>query len=319
MKEIIRILNKAKRILILSHLRPDGDSISSQKALYLVLKNMGKEVKITARDNVPELYQFLDKDNVFSTDFSEDYHPDTVVYLDSAHRDRVGRDLIGKLSRQINNAVTVNIDHHVSNENYADYNYVDPDMSSTCEILYTMFNKMNAAIDPDTATAILTGIVTDTGYFKYKSVTSSTLKTAASLMDSGADLYSVSEKIYMNRPLAKVQLESRVLERIEMMEDRAVSFIYNKDFTELGAKSEYTDGIVNQMLYIRGITLSVLIIEHGKDVRISFRSKGDKYNVNNIAALIDGGGHPNASGAYMDNTDAVKAGTIVKEIIGKLE
>ena len=210
----------------------------------------------------------------------------------------------------------MNIDHHVSNKRFADYNYVDVNASSTSELIVKLLEAMNCRITSESATALLCGVITDTGYFKFSNVNAGTLALASALMDTGADLYSISRNVYMERPIEKMHLLSRVLARADITENIAISYIREDDFKELKAKSEYTDGLVNELLYIKNVAGSVLCIEDSGGVRISFRSK-DSIDMNQFAHNFGGGGHVNAAGAFV--SESVEDVIIrIKELIKEL-
>lgn len=308
MNEIASLISRKTNILILSHKRPDGDSICSQAALYLALKKAGMSPYILNQDNVPEMFQFLQADAYFMTEIAS-FIPELIIYLDSANRSRIGEKAASCLEQLPSGIECINIDHHASNDYFCTYNYVHENASSTCEIIFNLLKAMHIEIDQQMATLLLTGIITDTGFFKFGNVGPETLVLASQLLERGADMKLIAREVYMNRPIEKMHLISAVIERMTVIGDTAFSYINANDFKKTGSKNEYTDGIVNQMLYIRGIEAAVLVIEDNGSVRISFRSKGSKYDMNSIASRFGGGGHINAAGAYMRNIsieDAVK-------------
>lgn len=308
MNEIATIINDNRNILILSHKRPDGDSICSQAALFMVLNQNGFNPYIINQDAVPEMFHFIGIDRYINSHMNG-FKADLAIFLDSANRERVGDDVISQLDNLSQTVQCINIDHHTSNDHFCNCNLVRENASSTCEIIYSLIKQMGFNIDKEIATALLTGMITDTGFFKFGNVGPPTLMLAAELLDKGADMKRIAREIYMNRPIEKMHLISTVIERMEVVDDKAYSFITENDFSRTGARSEYTDGIVNQILYIKGIEASVLIIEDDGNVRVSFRSKGSKYDMNKIASKFGGGGHVNAAGAYIKNIsikDAVK-------------
>ncbi len=299
MKKIIQKIKNSKNILIVAHRRPDGDSIGSQLSLYLILKQLNKNVKILNTDPVPEMFRFLKSYINIKRTLNKSFEPDIIIFLDSASKTRVGEKILNKM-KSFNNNTIINIDHHISNKKYGHLNYVRSDASSTAEIIFKLAKQMKIKIDKSIAEALLTGIITDTGFFKFDTVNYKTLNIASELVKYGADIHFIAMEVYMNRPIPKVRLISFVFSRMKIINDKVYSYITNNDFKKTGALSEYTDGIVNELLYLKGINAAVLIIEDGKNVRISFRSKG-KYNMNELASHFGGGGHINASGAYVDN------------------
>lgn len=296
MKKINELINNADRILIISHKRPDGDSIGSQAGLAAALHDAGKQVSVYNADPVPEMFRFLKASSYIENEFKEAEY-DLVIFLDCADIDRPGK-IMKEIGSLIDDTVTVNIDHHVSNTGFAAYNHVETEASSTSEIVYRLLKMLGYSISEDSATALLCGLITDTGFFKFNNVNHNTLSMASDIMSMGGDLFSISMHAYMERPIEKMHLLSRVFDRIKINNNIALSYIKETDFTELDAKSEYTDGLVNEILYIRNITGSILCIEDGPGVRISFRSK-DGIDMNELASHYGGGGHINAAGAYV--------------------
>lgn len=317
MNDIASLISRKNSILIVSHKRPDGDSICSQAALYLALKKSGISTYILNQDKVPEIFQFLQTESYFMTELAS-FNPELIIYLDSANSNRIGEKAAGCLERLPQGIECINIDHHASNEYFCSFNYVDKNASSTCQIIYMLIKAMDVEIDEHMATLLLTGIITDTGFFKFGNVGPETLNLASELLEKGADMKLIAREVYMNRPSEKMHLISAVIERMTVIEDIAFSYITENDFEQTGAKSEYTDGIVNQILYIRGIEAAVLIIEDNGNVRISFRSKGSKYDMNSIASRFGGGGHINAAGAYINNISIEDAVKSIKRVLASL-
>ncbi len=313
MKKTIKTINDSNNVLVIGHKRPDGDSIGSCIAMYYTLKEKGKNVSILNDDPVPESFEFINTGNIVKNDCNG-FIPDLIIYLDSATEERVG-DNVSKIVDGFGNVYCINIDHHPNNPKYCDLNYIDSKASSTCEMLYGIFNAMNVKIDSDIAEALLTGIVTDTGFFKFDNVSPETMKIASILMEKGADLNKIAHEIAMNRPVEEIHLTTRVYERMTFIENKVYSYIKNSDFIDIGAKSEYTDGIVNQLLYQRKIDVAVLIIEDGDNVRMSFRGKGSKYDLNALAGTFGGGGHINASGAFIKNGILIDTIEIIEKLL----
>ncbi len=299
MKKIVDTIKRSKRILIVSHKRPDGDSIGSQIGLLLGLKRLKKNVYCVNEDPVPEIFQFLNGQQFISTPPSTTKKFDLLITLDISNIERVGEKtekFINEIIKKNENIILINIDHHDSNENFGTYNYIEKYTSSTAEIVLKLFKKLNLKLNRDISNALYTGIITDTGNFKFKNTNSDTFKFAAQLFENGAEIQKISKEVFMSRPISKVKLISRVIDRMKFIEDKVYSYIKFKDFEELKAKLEYTDGIVNELLYLKNVNFATLLIEEEKLVRISFRSKVEKYNANIFARRFEGGGHYYAAG-----------------------
>ena len=316
MKKAVRKILESEKILILSHRRPDGDSIGSQLGLAAALKMLKKSVSCINQDEVPEVFGFLKNKNIIKTKIKMPSDIDLIICLDISGFDRLG-DRLSKIV-STNSIYKINIDHHISNERFCDLNIVEEDASSTSEMIYNLIKLLKIKPDKTIAEALLTGIITDTGGFRFSNTASETLRVSADLTECGADLSKLSVEIYMSRPFAKVRLSSRMIERMKVIGDKAFSYLKLIDFIELEAKMEYTDGLVNEMLNIKGINFSVLLTEEREDfARISFRSKTAEYNADEFAEKFGGGGHKYAAGGRYNGSikDALK---ILEKEIRKL-
>ncbi|MEJ5306913.1 MAG: bifunctional oligoribonuclease/PAP phosphatase NrnA [candidate division WOR-3 bacterium] len=303
MKKIIEKIKSAKRILIVSHKRPDGDSIGSQIGLILALKKIKKDVFCLNEDDVPETFRFLKGSEFVKRDIPVQKKFNLVITLDMSDLSRPG-DRIEKYLYDLlqQNIFLINIDHHDSNKNFGHENFVDVCSSSTAEIVFKLLRKMNIKFDTNISNALYTGIVSDTGNFMFENTNSETFNIASKLIDEGAERQKISNEVFMSRPFAKVKLISRVVDRIKFIDDKVYSYIKLSDFDELKAKKEYTDGIVNELLKIKGVGFAVLLTEEEGNIRISFRSKIEKYNADLFARKFEGGGHYYAAGGKSSDT-----------------
>ena len=299
MKKASEKILDSKKILVLSHKRPDGDSIGSQLGLIAALKKIKKGVFCINEDPVPEVFSFLENTDIINTKIKIPDSIDLIICLDISNLDRLGENLLSEIKKR--NTFKINIDHHISNEYFGDINIVNTDSSSSSEIIFKLLKKLNIKIDKSVAEPLLTGIVTDTGSFRYSNVNYKTFEIASSLLKLGANLEKISREVYMSNPFSKVKLASKVIERMIIIDDKAFSYILQKDFMDLQAKMEYTDGLVNELLNIKGVNFSVLITEEKINfARISFRSKIKKYDANVFAKNFNGGGHRYAAGGKSD-------------------
>lgn len=314
MKKAAKKILEADHLLVVSHRRPDGDSIGSQLGLTSALRKLNKKVICMNEDPVPEMFSFLKnkRDIKQVRDFGKKI--DLIICLDISNLERLGEKLMNLVVNS--GKPVINIDHHASNEMFADINVVDTSASSTSELVYRLLKLMKHEISATEAESLLAGIVTDTGSFKFSNTSPLTLKVTADLMSKGADLSRISSEVYMSKPLAKVKLTSLVMERMETLDDKAYSYILGSDFKKLGAKMEYTDGIVNEILYILGINFAVLITEERDGFcRLSFRSKDKKYDANRFARRFSGGGHVFAAGGKSELTAGKTIEKLKKELL----
>lgn len=314
-KEILAAISAGKKFLITAHVRLDGDALGSELALYLMLKDLGKEAVIYNQDATPEHYRFLPAAEHIVHDLKHIERYDVGFVLDCSELDRVG-----KISADVVRIKTlINIDHHVSNGGFCKLRLLDPKASSTGELLYRLMRKMQVKMTKDICTNLYAAILTDTGGFRYSNTHQETLRAAGDLVEGGADPQWISENIYESDPPAKLQLLSKVLKTLTLdMETRTASLtVTRKHLQDAGASMEHTDGFIDIPRTVKGIDIAMLYTQMGeKQFKLSLRSKG-KVNVEKIARQFGGGGHVNAAACRIDgHIDEIKQRVLeaVKEL-----
>lgn len=293
LREIVRTIEAKQSFLITSHVRLDGDAIGSEVALYRLLTRLGKRVAIFNEDEIPENFLFL-MDNV------EIYHNipqisdyNVLFVIDCSDLERVGKN--ASALKKIE--TIINIDHHLSNGRFATVSYLDPEASSTGELIFRLIKEMGIPLRKEEAEGLYTAILTDTGGFRYRNTSKDTLLVAAALVDSGADPQWLSENIYENNAVVKVLLHAKALETLNLALDGKVAYVtVSKDTMEaLGAKTQHIDGLVDIVRTIKGVQVAVLFLELDRNFyKLSFRSKGG-VDVEKVARELGGGGHLNAA------------------------
>ena len=314
-KEILAAISSGKKFLITAHVRLDGDALGSELALYLMLKDLGKEVVICNQDPTPEHYRFLPAAEHIVHDLEHIEKYDVGFVLDCSELDRVG-----KISADVVRIKTlINIDHHISNGGFSKLRLLDPKASSTGELLYRLMRKMHVKMTKDICTNLYAAILTDTGGFRYSSTHQDTLKAAGDLVEGGADPQWISENIYESDPPAKLKLLSNVLQTLELnLEFKTASMIVTfEHLRQTGATMEHTDGFIDIPRTVKGIDIAMLYTQMGeKQFKLSLRSKG-KVNVEKIARKFGGGGHVNAAACRIEgDIEAIKA--LVLEAVKEL-
>ena len=301
-KEILRKIAEETRgyrsFLISTHQNPEGDAIGSILALGLALKGLGKEVRILTQDPVPEVLTFLPGAQEVIHQAPSDGRFDMVFALDCGDRARLGEEFnrvkeIGKI---------VNIDHHVSNGFFGDLNLVDPQASSTAEIILDLVQILGVPLTREVAENIYTGILTDTGSFHYSNTSPQTFAAARACLLAGVDPWEVSQKIYDTQPLPRLRLLPRVLDTLELLEEGRVSSVVltQQMLKEAGATVAMSEDFINFPRSVRGVEVAVLFREvTPREYRVSMRSRG-AVDVARIAGQFQGGGHPAASGCTVD-------------------
>ncbi len=297
-EEIAKKLNKANNIAVFCHVRPDGDALGGGLALYLALKNAGKNVVFACEDDVPAKFFFIPAMSEVKREIPDlDY--DLLVSVDCADIARMG--IFAK--RFLKFKETVNIDHHISNSRFAKYNYVI-DCPASCEILTEIFKTAKFEVTPQIADALMLGLITDSGNFVHMDVTEKTFQTAAFLRGKGADCTKIHYEMFSRQPKSRALLYGKVMSAMRFALDDKLAFVVvsAKDLEDAGADKSLTEGFVDFPLTIDGVEVSIALMEAKKDqYKVSLRSKG-KVNVNEVAGEFGGGGHVLASGCMLSGS-----------------
>ncbi len=288
---------EVKSVLIFSHHRPDGDTIGASTALSMALDGLGVESKIVCDCLVPQKYSFLKGVDRFLLPQQVDKKYDLHISVDCSVESMFG----SAYSLYALNKKTVNIDHHISNSNYALNNHVEI-CGACCEILYKFIKLLNVEISQDIANSLLLGIVTDTGNFGHSNVTSQTMQIVSKLVDLGANLHLITEKMFRTQTKQRAKLYALAISNMRyLLDDKlTVLTISLNDLAKTGADASMTEGFIDYALSVDTIEVAISILQvNEKTYKISFRSKG-KVNVNEIASIYGGGGHILASGAVLN-------------------
>jgi phosphoesterase RecJ-like protein len=295
MNEIAEILRTHDRFLIVTHVNPDGDAVGSLLGMYMALKEMGKQAWALSKEKLPELYDFLPGIKAVLTDGEASVtEPEWIIAVDVASAERIS----GDIKRLGGRPRTINIDHHPTNPRFGHLNLVDPSATSTAELVFQVLKKAGYTLSADVGKCLYTGLITDTGCFRFAGVGSSTLSLAAEILESGFDPYQVARPLFEEYPLRRLELERLMLERIEVLLDGRLimSTLLADDFERLGAQVAETEDLVNRLRQSRGVEVGILVTGLSNELyRVSFRSKG-RVDVAMVAASLGGGGHRHAAG-----------------------
>lgn len=300
-------INKSESILLLTHESPDGDAIGSVLSFYHYLTSINKFVDMIILD-VPKVFDFLPCIDKIVDNIDKEY--DLGIVLDCASRERIGQngDLFSRCRE------TIVIDHHISNTNYGDVNYIMGDVSSCCQVVYYLFKEMGISISKEIGEAIITGVLTDTNGFGHNGVDGNTFKLASELIDIGVNIHNIYQKVLWMKTMSQYNLMKIGIERLEFLYDGKVAFTYilEDDFNKVGAILGEHEGIVDIGRNIDGVLVSVFIRENN-GWSISLRSTG-MIDVGKIALNLGGGGHKMAAGGKLyGSLDEVKA-RVINEI-----
>ncbi len=310
-RQIIEVIRTNSSFLLTTHEGPDGDAIGSSLALASFLRKIGKDVTVHYQDNVPDLYAFLPgADSVLS--HIPDKHFDVACVLDIGERKRAGKEFCDftRIS------TVINLDHHLSCDNFGDYNLIDSTAAATGILVYRIAAAFGYRFDYETALCIYVAIITDTGSFRYSNANREAFSVAGEMIDCGINAWDVAEQLYENQPQRRLELLAKCLPTLEVFKDgQAASVTVTSDmYASCGADAELTDGFVNYPRSIRGVEVAIFFRQlDEKKFKVGFRSKG-KVNVATFSAALGGGGHHNAAGCTVDG-DLADVKAIVYRIV----
>lgn len=296
LQKVEKMIRNAQDIVVVSHRNPDGDTIGANIALAEIIRSyFGKRVNSACVDTLPSSLRFLPGSAGFRTDFAEDADLIIIVDCGSLNQTRFNEKITEAFE---NNISVINIDHHPSNEYFGTLNVVMPEAAATCEMIYYFARHLNIKISKSMATAILTGLYTDTGSFMHSNTTESVYQIAAHLMGIGANFKHIVKYVFKTKSIEQLRLWGRVLENAKLNDNGTiVSKVTKEDFGETEAAPEHLSGVVNYLTSVPESTLSVLLTENGQgQVKGSLRTLGDNIDVSEICGKFGGGGHKKAAG-----------------------
>lgn len=296
-QQIAALFRSQNSFLVLTHYRPDGDAVGSQLALVLLLKGLGKTVEAWNDDEVPAKFRFLPHSDLITRPPAEAKDFDVVIAIDTSTWQRVGT----AAQRIRNKKHFVNIDHHVSNEKFADINWIVPEAPAAGQIAFDFIKRAGFKLTREIATCLFAAISTDTGSFAYANTTAESLRVAAELVDTGLNVGEICRHVYESYPYARLMLLQKALAQLQLTDRKRVAYTWvtTEMFEESGAKREDTEGLIDYARAIEGVVVAVLFEEthEAGKIRISLRSKHAKVDVNSVARHFGGGGHREAAGA----------------------
>lgn len=306
-KQIKKLIDDNNSILLLTHIRPDGDAVGSVLSLYNYLLTLNKDVDMVIIDS-PLIFNFLPGYNDIKVNTDKNY--DLGIVVDCATRDRIGQntDLLSQCK------YIINIDHHINNTKYGNLNYICGDVSSCCQVIYDLFQENEIELSKSICSAFAVGMITDTNGFRNNNVDSDTFLMAADLIKYGIDFHKIYEAVLFNKSVAKHNLMKIALDRLEFLNNGEIAFTYllKEDFEKVGATVGDHEGIVDIGRSIEGVKVSVFIRETD-GFTISLRSTGS-VDVNKIANSVGGGGHKMAAGGQIDKSLQETKEIIINEI-----
>ena len=306
------IIKSSKKILLLSHMNPDGDTLGSMCALYsMIYKRFKVKADMNVVSNIPYNYKFLPNVNLAERYFDKSLVYDLVITLDVAAIDRVmdSKILFDKAK------CTVNIDHHKTNPKFGDYQIIEPDASSCGEVLFNYFKENNWELTEDAAICLYTAIMTDTGNFRFENTSAKTFRAAADLVEAGANPNYIYKKCYETKTKNFVMFQNYCVNKAVFLEDNKIAYttVYKKDLEKFSAGDDFTDGIAETLRAIDTTEVSFVVKEvDTKLTKVSMRSK--KADVAKVCMEFGGGGHTFAAGCTIKANIKESIAQLLKEI-----
>lgn len=313
-EDIRNHITEANRIIVITHIGPDGDAMGSLTAVGQALKQMGKMPHLVCDDGVPSRFSYLSETKYVMQD-PESNPYDLLIAVDCGDVLRMGD---AYRSLQYPTPKIINIDHHVTNTQFGHVNLVDPNATSTTEILFGLFQSLEIEIDANIALSLLTGLVTDTLGFRTAGVTAHTLDVASQLIEAGADLSFVTMQALNVKPLSTIQLWQIGLTNMKIEDGFIWTSISAEEQEEIGFTGAGTNGLVNILADIDVANIGAALLEMPDGtVRVGFRSRAP-YDVSVIATELGGGGHPLASGCSVSGPLASAEERVVRVTLDSL-
>lgn len=317
-KPFVELVAESNSFVLTSHLRPDCDALGSELGLALALESLGKQVRIINGDGVPPHIAFMDPQHiveVLGEDVTVDMFPtpDVHIVLDTSAWQQLGE--MGDVLRTTT-ARKVVIDHHVSSDDLGATIFKDTTAESTGRLVLEASEALGAKLTPEMAKLLFAAIATDTGWFRFNSVTEVTFRAVAKLVEAGASPVELFTTLYEQHSLARLKLHGLVLSHITLHDGGRVasSPVSLRDLAESGAETTDTEDVVNRLLTIAGVDVAALFVElEPRWIKISLRSRG-KVDVRQVAEQFGGGGHIAAAGIRYEGTLAEAQTTILDAV-----
>ncbi|GGF97125.1 DHH family phosphoesterase [Paenibacillus aceti] len=313
-QQVKQYLMEHDDFLVVAHIQPDGDAVSSTLTVGWLLSCLGKNYTMVNEGPIPRRMSYLwQADRIVDLSATPlDTKFRHVICVDCADFKRVGK----TAEYFTEDALILNIDHHPTNDAYGAVNFIIPDAAATAEILYDLLKYMEIPLNYEVATAIYTGLLTDTGGFRYSSTTPKVMAIASDLLEYKVDGPGLSELLLEQMTLPQLKLLTRALNGLQMTEDGKIGWvtITDEDMRATGAIHEDLEGIVNYPRNIQGVEVGMLFkVIHEGAVKVSLRSAG-KVDVAQVAQSFGGGGHVRAAGARIEGVPEQIVSRVVEQV-----
>ena len=317
-----KIIDQNQTFLLTSHCRADCDALGSELAMAELLEQLGKKVRIVNGDEVPRHISFLDPEGrietigngVTAADLKD---LDVLMVLDTSAWVQLGP--MAEVVKQFSGTRVV-VDHHVSQDDMVATVFKDSTAEATGRLVLELCNAMNAVVTPSIALQLFTAIATDTGWFRFASVTEKTFQALAQLVSAGANPPQIFASLYERHTLPRLKLRARILENIEPRcgGKLMITQVYQQDFSETGAEPADTEDVINTLLTVEGSQVAVLFVELNRITKVSLRSRTE-FDVRAVAEQFGGGGHKAAAGIAYEGSLAEARAAVIKALEAELK
>ncbi len=291
--EIAQLIKQADDFLIVSHMRPDGDCLGSTIGLAAGLLSLGKRVAAYNASPLTEKWSFLEGIGLVSNDLP-DWNPQSTIFVDCGSIDRVRPDFSPK-------GKVINIDHHLTNTRFGEWNYIDIDACAVGEQIHALLHVLDVEITPQIAGALYLSIMTDTGSFRYSNTSGRAFKIAGDLVEAGANVAELAQAVFESRSREEVALMAKAYTSLTYDLDGTFAWaeLRKADYEAHGGYENEPEGLSSDLRGVEGVEVSCLMHEMPDgSLRAGFRGKG-KVDCASIAGACGGGGHFNAAGAHL--------------------
>ena len=316
--EVASALREARRVTAVCHENPDADTIGAAVAICIMAERLGAQAEIVSADGIPPVFGFLP--HVEGVHLRPMLDPDLAVVCDAATLERVGR-IARDEADWFAKARLLNIDHHVSSNLFGDLNLVDPHAAATCEVLLRLVDALELELEPELATALLTGIVRDSHGFSDRSTSGDTLRAAARLVDAGAPLADIHRAILSDLPYRTMALWGKMLARMGQAADGRIVYttLTLNDLDETATEQHDADGLAEFLARSKGADVVILMRELGpQETRVSLRTS-ERVDATQVAGRFGGGGHARRAGCTVEQHLDEAVPVVIKAAVAGLQ
>lgn len=301
-REIIRAIRANESFLIATHVRPDGDAIGALLGAKLILERLGKKADAYSQDRFPPEYDFLPLASKVRSQPQGTSGYDAAVLVDCGDFERVGTELREYIGSRV--PLVINIDHHLTGVPFGSVHWVETGASSACEMLFEICMHLSLPLDPDLATLLYTGILTDTGSFRFSNTNRRVLEIASMLVESGADPVGIAQQVYDSASPERLNLLALVLGTVRFHADSRIATAELSRGMLAATSTSYMDseGFINHLRSIKTVLMAILLREGSEgEIHVSLRSRNG-IDVARFAQRYGGGGHLMAAACRIPGT-----------------